>query len=161
MCSGAGDSKPQTIMKTRSNPLTITRASVRLTGLLLTTLLCSGTGQLLAASSIIYSNSFENYSAVATDLSDTTSANPTGSEWSIVDDTPLSPDVAGTGVQVINWLTNHTGAVANKSLLVRPGSEADVYLTNTKSGSRYQLDFWAYIARGPTSDRSFLSRSAR
>ena len=118
-------------------------------------LLCLGASQLLAATSIIYSNSFESYTSVATSLSDTANANPTGSEWSIVDDMALSPTTAGAGVQVINWLTNHDGTVGNKSLLLRSATEADVFFTNAKSGSQYQLDFWAYIARGPTSDRSF------
>jgi hypothetical protein len=118
-------------------------------------LLCSAAGPLRGATSIIYSNNFEKYTSVATDVSDTTNANPTGSEWSIVDDTALSPTTAGAGVQVINWLPNHDGTVGNKSLLVRPATEADIYFTNTKSGSQYQLDFWACIARGTTSDRSF------
>ena len=122
---------------------------------LLAMFLCLAAGQLLGATSIIYSNNFESYTAVATDLSDAANANPTGSEWSIVDDTALSPTTAGAGVQVINWLTNHDGTIGNKCLLLRASSEADVYFTNTKSGSQYQFDFWAYIARGPTSDRSF------
>jgi hypothetical protein len=118
-------------------------------------LLCFAAGPLFGATSIIYSNNFEKYTSVATDLSDTANANPTGAEWNILDDAALSPTNAGAGVQVINWLTNHDGTVGNKALLVRSATEADVYFTNAKSGSQYQLDFWAYIARGPTSDRSF------
>jgi hypothetical protein len=140
-------------MKTHYHPSTPAR--LRRTLGVLTTLLCCAAGPLLGATSIIYSNNFEKYTSVATDLSDTANANPTGAEWYILDDAALSPTTAGAGVQVINWLTNHDGTVGNKSLLVRSGTEADVYLTNAKSGSQYQLDFWAYIARGTTSDRSF------
>jgi len=140
-------------MKTQHHPFTLTR--IRFTFVLLTMLLCLAAGQLLGATSIIYSNNFESYTSVATNLSDTANANPTGAEWSIVDDVALDPTIAGAGVQVISWLTNHDGTVGNKALLVRPSAEADVYLMNTKSGRQYQLDFWACIARGPTSDRSF------
>ena len=140
-------------MKIQYHPFTLSRLQYALG--LLTLLLCFAAGPLLGATSIIYSNNFEKYTSVATDLTDTVSANPTGTEWSIVDDTALDPTTAGAGVQVINWLTNHDGTVGNKSLLVRSATEADVYLTNTKSGSQYQLDFWAFIERGSTSDRSF------
>ena len=140
-------------MKTQYHPFTPAR--LRFTLGLLTMLLCFAAGPLFGATSIIYSNNFEKYTSVATDLSDTANANPTGAEWNILDDAALSPTNAGAGVQVINWLTNHDGTVGNKALLVRSATEADVYFTNAKSGSQYQLDFWAYIARGPTSDRSF------
>ena len=140
-------------MKTQYHPPTLARHRSTLGALI--TLLCFAAGPLLGATSIIYSNNFEKYTSVATDVSDTANANPTGTEWSIVDDAALNPTTAGAGVQVINWLTNHDGTVGNKSLLVRPATEADIYLLNTKSGSQYQLDFWACIARGTTSDRSF------
>jgi hypothetical protein len=140
-------------MKTQYHPFNSMR--LRFTLGLFAMLLCFAAGQLLGATSIIYSNSFESYTSVATNLTDTVNANPTGTEWGIVDDVALSPTTAGAGVQVINWLTNHDGTVGNKALLVRSATEADINLSNTKSGSQYQLDFWAYIARGPTSDRSF------
>ena len=140
-------------MKTQNHPFTPAR--LRFTLGLLTMLLCFAAGPLLGATSIIYSNNFEGYTSVATSLADITNANPTGVEWNIADDTALDPTTAGAGVQVINWLTNHDGTVGNKSLLLRSSSEAQINFRNAKSGSQYQLDFWAYIARGPTSDRSF------
>ena len=116
--------------------------------------LCLSSTLLQAATVNIYTNDFEAYSTSATDLADTSDADPSGSEWNVVDDAALSPTTAGAGVQVINWLTNTSGG-ANKALLLRPGTEAQIHLANAKSGTRYQLDFKALIARGPTSDRSF------
>ena len=112
-------------------------------------------GRLQAATVTLYTNSFESYAAVATSEADTTDADPVGAEWNISDDTALLPTTAGAGVQVINWLTNSSGG-ATKSLLLRPNSEAQLFLSSARSGSRYQFDFWAYIARGPTSSQSFL-----
>jgi hypothetical protein len=120
--------------------------------LLLTLLLAYST---TAATVTIYTNNFESYSTVATDISDTTDADPTSSEWIIADDTALSPTTAGAGVQVISWMTNAAGG-PNKALLLRPSSEAQITFANAKSGNKYQFDFWALIARGPTSDRSFF-----
>jgi hypothetical protein len=117
---------------------------------------CVVASHLWAATAIIYTNNFESYTSVATSLADTADADPTGSEWNIVDDTALDLTTPGAGVQVINWLTNHDGTVENKSLLLRPNTEAQVYFRNAKSGSRYQFDFWINSARGPTSDRNFL-----
>ncbi len=118
-------------------------------------LLCGSLACLRAPAAVtIYSVDFESQPNVATNLADTANANPTGVEWTIVDDTALTPTTAGAGVQVINWLTNAAGA-PNKCLLVRPNSEADVNLRGARSGSKYQLDFWALIARGPTSSQSF------
>jgi hypothetical protein len=107
-----------------------------------------------AATVTIYTNSFETYSIVATNEADTTDADPTGAEWNIVDDTALLPTTVGVGVQVINWLTNSAGG-PTKSLLLRPNTEAQVFLNGARTGSRYQLDFRAYISRGPTSSQSF------
>src|SRR5450759_1131107 len=106
-------------MKTQSHPFTPAR--LRFTLGLLTLLLCFAAGPLLGATAIIYTNNFESYTTVATNLADTANANPTGLEWSIADDTALSPTTAGAGVQVINWLTNASGG-ANQSLLLRPNS---------------------------------------
>src|SRR5262245_39977099 len=64
---------------------------------------------LKAATSVIYTNNFESYTAVATSEADTSDADPTGTEWNIADDTALVPTIAGAGVQVINWLTNSSG----------------------------------------------------
>lgn len=106
------------------------------------------------AATTIYSEDFESYSAVATSEADTSDADPTGSQWNIADDTALLPTTAGAGVQVINWLTNAAGGTT-KCLLLRPSSEAQLFLSTARSGSSYQLDFWAYIARGPTASQSF------
>lgn len=107
-----------------------------------------------AATVIVYTNDFESYSAVASSLADeATDADPTGVEWNVADDNPLG-SANGSGVQVIDWLTNSVGA-PTKSLLVRPNSEAQVYFRGARSGSRYQLDFRVQIARGATSSQSF------
>ena len=121
---------------------------------LLTMFLCLAAGQLLGATSIIYSNNFESYTTVATNLTDTADADPIGLEWSMVDDAALSPTTAGAGVQVINWLTNASGG-ANQALLLRPSSEAQVMFRGARSGSSYQLEFWTYAVRQPTSSQNF------
>lgn len=111
-------------------------------------LLASGAAQ--AATETIYANDFEAYTTVAASLADESDADPVGAEWQMVDDDPLGA-ATGSGVQVVNWLA-HGGT---KSLLVRPASEARVFFSNAKSGSRYQLDFWLYANRGPTSSHNF------
>lgn len=103
-----------------------------------------------AASHVIYANDFEAYTDVATSLADESDADPVGPEWQIFDDNPLG-SADGSGVQVVNWLARS----GSKSLLVRPASEARVFLGDTRSGSRYQLDFWLYSDRGPTSSHNF------
>lgn len=105
---------------------------------------CLIAGSLQAASLTIYTNDFESYTAVATNLTDEVDADPTGSEWNIVDDTALSPVTVGAGVQVIDWLANS----GSKSLLLRSGTEAQISLPNTKSGTNYVLDFWVQAVRG-------------
>lgn len=109
-----------------------------------------GAGQAGAATVTIYSNDFESYTNLATSVADESDADPDTAEWFMQDDTPLG-NIAGSGVQAINWLANS----GSKSLLVRPASEARVNLSNTKSGSRYQLDFRIYSNRGPTSSHNF------
>lgn len=119
----------------------------------LAALACLAASQLWAATVTIYTNDFEAYTNVATSLSDTNDANPTGLEWAVSDDTALAPTDVGAGVQVINWLTNASGG-ANQALLLRPSSEAQVQLRDARSGTSYQLDFWTYAVRQPTSDRN-------
>lgn len=121
---------------------------------MLTLLLWLAPGPLHAASVALYTNSFESYATVATTEADTADADPTGLEWNVADDAALIPTTAGAGVQVITWLTNAAGGTT-KCLLLRPNSEAQIYFRGASSGSRYQLDFNAYIARGPTSSQSF------
>lgn len=118
-------------------------------------LLLSAALPLSAATVTVYSNDFESYATVATSDADTTDADPVGAEWSITDDTALLPTTTGAGVQVINWLANGAGSTT-KSLLLRPSSEAQIFFTGARSGTKYQLDFNAQIARGPTSSQSFL-----
>ncbi len=115
--------------------------------------LCAATS-LSAATATIYSNDFEAYTDLATSFEDIADADPTGVEWNVSDDTALAPTDAGAGAQVINWLTNASGG-ANKSLLLRPSSEAQVMLRGARSGSSYQLDFWTYAVREAASDRNF------
>lgn len=101
---------------------------------------------------VIYQNDFESYTTVATSLGDESDADPTGVEWQIFDDTPLAGTGAdGSGVQVVNWV----GESPSKSLLVRPGSEARIHFRETRSGTKYQLDFRIYSDRGPTSSHNF------
>jgi hypothetical protein len=104
-----------------------------------------------AATVNIYTNDFESYGSVATNLADTVDGDPVGSDWNVVDDTGLNPNTAGAGVQVINWLS-HSGS---KSLLLRSSSEAQVFFPDTRSGTNYQLDFWLYVVKSP-GDRNFL-----
>ncbi len=111
--------------------------------------------ELQAATSVIYSNNFEGYAAVAATSADDGDYDPDGVEWTIADDTALLPTTVGAGVQVIGWLTNSAGE-ANQCLLLNPHSEARIYLRNAQSGSRYTVEFKAYINRGPTSSQSFL-----
>ncbi len=111
---------------------------------------CFTAVELCGATFTIYTNSFETYSNVATNLADEADTDPDGAEWLMQDDNPLG-NLSGSGVQVVNWLA----ASGSSSLLVRPGSEARVNLSNTRSGSRYQLDFRIYSDRGPTSSHNF------
>jgi len=106
--------------------------------------------QLLAATVTIVSDDFESYTGAATSLSDTSDADPAVPNGVIADDDPVG-GVAGSGVQLINWLA-HSGS---QSLLVRSGSEAQLNLPDTRSGSSYTLDYWMHVVREPTSDRNF------
>jgi hypothetical protein len=101
------------------------------------------------ASETIFSDDFESYTAVATSLDDTADADFTLANGRIVDDDPQGGST-GSGVQVINWLA-HSG---RQALLLRSHSEAQVHLTGSRSGSRYQLDFWLYAVKG-SGDRNF------
>ncbi len=134
-------------MKTK-HQTTSTVNHVRFCGhwpLWLAALACGVAGQLLAATVTIYTNDFEAYSSVATNLTDTTDADPTGSEWTMVDDDAVSPTTPGAGVQVQTWLT-HGGS---KALLLRAGAtEAGIWLPGMRSGSQYTLDFWLYVHKG-------------
>ncbi len=108
--------------------------------------------QVVHAAATIFSEGFETYSPAATSLEDTSDADPAVPFGAISDDDPVD-GVAGSGVQLINWLA-HTGSQA---LLVRAGSDAQVHLANTRSGSSYQLDFWIYAVKG-TGNRNFYVR---
>jgi len=104
-----------------------------------------------AATVSLFTNSFEAYSAAATNLSDTVDADPVGAEWNVADDTAQTPTTAGAGVQVIDWLARS----GSRSLLLRSGTEAQVFFTDARSGTNYQLDFWLHVVKSP-GDRSFL-----
>ncbi len=103
-----------------------------------------------AATATIYATDFEGYPNVATSWADAVDADPTGVEWNLADDTAVDPTTAGAGVQVQNWLV-HGGTNA---LLLRGGTEADIFFNGARSGSKYQLDFWLYVHK-TTGDRSF------
>ncbi len=133
---------------------TITNSRLLLLGSLACALCCGGP-KAVAATAIIYTNNFESYTNAATGLADTSDADPAGAEWNIADDTALLPTTVGAGVQVINWITNAAGG-PNQSLLLRPNSEAQIFFTNAKSGSRYQVDFSTYAVREATSSQNFL-----
>ena len=72
-------------------------------------LIFSAAFQLKAAALVLYTNDFEAYSNVATNLADTSDADPIGAEWNLADDNALNPTTAGAGVQVIDWLS-HSGS---------------------------------------------------
>ena len=159
MLSSANDKAKKQAMETKANPILTPvhpfRPLSNLWPLVAAAGLClCATTPLTAATATIYSTDFEAYTDVATSLADTADADPTGLEWSIADDTALSPTNVGAGVQVINWLTNASGG-ANQALLLRPSTEAQVMLRGARSGTSYQLDFWTYAVREPTSDRNF------
>ncbi len=98
---------------------------------------------------VIFEEGFEAYSSVATNLTDVADADPTHPDMMITDDNPVD-GAEGSGIQVGNWQA-HSGT---NSLVVRAGSEAQVHFKNARSGSRYQLDFWLYVAKGE-GNRSF------
>ncbi len=139
-------------MRNPSDVLNLTQKRTLLRGVGLALgllLLCLTTASLKAASATVYANDFESYPDAATSLLDEADANPTGSEWMIIDDTPVG-GAAGSGVQVINWLA-HSGT---KALLFRSGTEAQIHFPNPRSGYRYQMDFWLYVHK-ETGDRNF------
>lgn len=117
-------------------------------------LLLLATASAPAATVTIYSTDFESFTSVAASAADTTDADPVGLEWNIADDAALTPTTAGAGVQVINWLPGPDGG-PTKCLLVRPATEAQIWLRDTRSGRRYQFDFWLYANRGPTSSHNW------
>ncbi len=109
---------------------------------------------LMAATATIYSNDFEAYPTFATSLADeATDADPVGAEWNMADDAPLGA-ADGSGVQVINWLQNSVGS-PTKALLLRSGTQAQIYLRDARSGSRYQLDFWVFSVKTPPANRGW------
>lgn len=103
-----------------------------------------------ASTATVFSEDFESYTDVATSLADTNNANPTNPFYALTDDAPVG-NVAGSGVQVINWMS-HGGS---KALLMRPGTTLTRYLTNALSGPKYQFDIWVYVVREATSDRNY------
>ncbi|MBI5383864.1 MAG: hypothetical protein HZA90_04165 [Verrucomicrobia bacterium] len=128
-----------------------TRPFLRLLGWAV--LLGTVVARLTAQEVTIASDDFEAYTGAATSLSDTNNANPATPSIAIADDTPVGTGaVAGSGVQLINWLA-HSGS---QSLLLRSGTEAQLHMPNTRSGPRYQLDFWLYVVKG-AGNRSFFT----
>ena len=115
---------------------------------------CCAAGTLLASAATVYQNDFEAYTSLAASLADEADADPTGLEWNVSDDAALAPTTAGAGVQVIDWIAGGSGG-ANKSLLVRPGAEAQINFRGARSGSTYQFDFQVYTVREEASDRNF------
>lgn len=105
---------------------------------------CLVIGLSKASALVLYTNDFEAYTTVATDLSDASDADPVGTEWNVADDAALNPNTAGAGVQVINWLARS----GSKALLLRSSSEAQIFFPNAKSGTNYTLDFWVHAVRG-------------
>ncbi len=102
-----------------------------------------------SAAVTIYRDDFEAYANVATNLDDTADADPARADLVMSDDNPVG-GTNETGIQVINWQA-HAGTNA---LLVRSGSEMQAHFYGATSGSRYQLDFWLYTAKG-SGDRNF------
>lgn len=109
-----------------------------------------GLASLHAAPATIFTENFDSYTGPATSLEDTATANPSGPQLLVTDDTPVAPLGAGTGIQLNNWLA----ASGTQSLLVRSGSEAQIQIQQPLSGSSYQLDFKLNTAKG-AGDRNF------
>lgn len=108
--------------------------------------------QASAASFTLVNEDFESYTGAATSITDTNNANPPVPFSVVADDNPLG-FTNGAGVQLINFLA-HSG---NNSLLLRSGTEFDINFAQTRSGTSYQVDYWTYAVRQPTSDRNFLT----
>jgi hypothetical protein len=99
----------------------------------------------------LVSEDFEAYTSFAASLADqATDADPTNTWYEITDDTPLGT-ADGSGLQVVNWQA-HTGT---KALLLRPNTTLNMSMPNTRSGSRYTLDFWLYASRGATASHNW------
>ena len=105
---------------------------------------------LQAAPFTIFTENFDSYAGAAMSLTDTATANPRGPQAIAQDDTPIAAFEAGTGVQLVNFMA----ASGTQSLLVRPGSEAQIHIQEPRSGSSYQLDFKLNTAKG-AGDRNF------
>src|SRR5688572_14177322 len=90
-----------------------------------------GVASIHAAPATIFTENFDSYTGAATNLTDEATANPAGPQVIVTDDNPIAPLVAGTGVQLINYLAS-SGA---QSLLVRSGSEAQIQIQQPRSGS--------------------------
>jgi hypothetical protein len=103
-----------------------------------------------ANSVVIYEEDFESYTGAATGLADTSNANPDSPDINIVADNPHG-GVPGSAVQLVDWLSRS----GNQSLLFRSGADARIRLLNTRSGTRYQFDFWLYVSKQEDT-RSFM-----
>jgi hypothetical protein len=114
----------------------------------LAALVCGAALPSKGATTTVFSDDLESYTGAATNITDTSTANPAVPNGMIIDDNPVGGE-NGSGVQLINWLA-HSGT---QSLLFRSGTEAQLHLANARSGSSYTLDFWVYSVRQATSDR--------
>ncbi len=112
---------------------------------------CCAVTQLSAAPLDLVNEGFESYTDVAASLADAaTDADPTNAWYQITDDTPLG-SADGSGLQVQTWQV-HSGT---KALLLRPNTTLNINIPDTRSGSRYTLDFWLYANRGATASHNW------
>lgn len=126
--------KPTSEPLIRRSPFAILTASFLLFGL---------AAPVTRAADTVFSDDFESYTGAATSLEDIADADPAVPYGMIADDNPVG-GTDGSGIQLIDWLA-HSGS---KALLLRAGSEAQLHLPTTRSGSRYTLDFWLYAVKG-------------
>lgn len=114
---------------------------------------CLIAGNLSAATVTLFNDNFDSYAGAATSLLDTSDADPAVPEFNgtMIDDNPVAPGLAGSGVQLINW-DSHSSP---NSLLLRSGTEARLNLNGPRSGTNYQWDFWVKITTTATTDRGF------
>jgi hypothetical protein len=101
------------------------------------------------AQHVIMSEGFESEAVAAASVDDLQDADPTVANFTVTDDDPAE-GTAGSGVQIVGW----EAATGSKALMVRSGSEAQVQLADTRSGSTITLDFNLYVEKG-SGDRNF------
>ncbi len=120
---------------------------------------CLAAANSTAATLTLFTNNFDTYTGVATNLTDIASANPPVStavnSIKVVNDRASATPVAvgsfgANGIQVINW----DSASAPNSILVRPGAtfNCNVY---PRGGTNHTFEWKMKTMKSGTSDRGF------